>query len=36
VGSVVIDNGYWHDVGTIEEYEKLKQAGFEKHPSAPI
>ena len=28
VGGVVIDNGYWHDVGTIEEYEKLKQAGF--------
>jgi mannose-1-phosphate guanylyltransferase len=28
VGGVVIDNGYWHDVGTIEEYEKLKQAGI--------
>jgi NDP-sugar pyrophosphorylase family protein len=28
VGSIVIDNGYWHDLGTIEEYEKLKQAGF--------
>ena len=28
VGAVVIDDGYWHDVGTIEEYEKLKQAGF--------
>lgn len=28
VGGIVIDDGYWYDVGTLEEYEKLKQAGF--------
>jgi NDP-sugar pyrophosphorylase family protein len=28
VGGVVIDSGYWHDVGTLEEYEKLNQKGF--------
>jgi NDP-sugar pyrophosphorylase family protein len=28
VGGVVIDDGYWYDVGTIAEYEKLKQVGF--------
>jgi len=27
VSGLVIDEGYWHDVGTIEEYNKLKQAG---------
>ena len=30
VGGVVIDDGYWHDVGTIEEYRKLSQGGFTK------
>jgi NDP-sugar pyrophosphorylase family protein len=24
VGGVIIDDGYWYDVGTVEEYEKLK------------
>lgn len=28
VGGVVIDDGYWHDVGTIDEYNKLNQEGF--------
>ena len=28
VGGIVIDNGCWHDVGTIEEYNKLTQQGF--------
>jgi mannose-1-phosphate guanylyltransferase len=28
VGGVVINNGYWYDVGTLDEYEKLKQVGF--------
>lgn len=28
VGGVVIDDGYWHDVGTIEEYEKLRREGI--------
>jgi NDP-sugar pyrophosphorylase family protein len=28
VGSVVIDEGYWHDVGTIDEYKKLNKNGF--------
>jgi NDP-sugar pyrophosphorylase family protein len=28
VGGVVIDDGCWYDVGTIEEYNKLNQAGF--------
>lgn len=26
VGGIVIDDGYWHDVGTIEEYKKLRDA----------
>ncbi|MDI6741766.1 MAG: hypothetical protein QMD11_03415, partial [Smithella sp.] len=28
VGGVVIDDGVWYDVGTIEEYNKLNTAGF--------
>jgi NDP-sugar pyrophosphorylase family protein len=28
VSGVVIDDGYWYDVGTIEEYNKLKLLGF--------
>ncbi len=28
VGGIVIDEGYWHDVGTIQEYNKLKQEDF--------
>lgn len=28
VGAVVIDDGCWYDVGTIEEYEKLRKAGI--------
>ena len=28
VSGAVIDDGYWYDVGTIEEYNKLKQSGF--------
>jgi hypothetical protein len=28
VGGIIIDDGYWHDVGTIDEYNKLKLAGF--------
>lgn len=27
-GGVVIDDGYWYDLGTIEEYNKLKDGGF--------
>jgi NDP-sugar pyrophosphorylase family protein len=27
VSGVVIDSGYWYDVGTIDEYEKLSRAG---------
>lgn len=27
-GGVVIDDGYWYDLGTIEEYNKLKQGNF--------
>jgi mannose-1-phosphate guanylyltransferase len=29
VGGIVIDEGYWHDLGTVDEYEKLKRT-FEK------
>jgi mannose-1-phosphate guanylyltransferase len=28
VGGVVLDDGYWHDVGTIDEYNKLNLAGI--------
>lgn len=28
VAGVVIDDGYWYDLGTIEEYNKLKDGGF--------
>jgi mannose-1-phosphate guanylyltransferase len=28
VGGVIIDRNYWHDVGTLDEYEKLNQKGF--------
>ena len=28
VGGVVIDDGCWYDVGTVEEYEKLNKAGI--------
>ncbi len=28
VGGAVIDDGYWYDLGTLEEYEKLKKSGL--------
>jgi mannose-1-phosphate guanylyltransferase len=28
VGGVIIDDGCWYDVGTIEEYEKLRREGI--------
>jgi mannose-1-phosphate guanylyltransferase len=28
VGGIVIDDGYWYDVGTIEEYNRLRKEGF--------
>jgi NDP-sugar pyrophosphorylase family protein len=31
VGGVVIDDGYWYDVGTLDEYEKLKK-DFQDNP----
>jgi NDP-sugar pyrophosphorylase family protein len=31
VGGVVIDDGYWHDVGTLDEYEKLKKDFQDNH-----
>lgn len=27
VGGVIVDDGSWYDVGTVEEYEKLKRKG---------
>ena len=30
VGGMVIDDGYWYDVGTIEEYNKLNKTGIGK------
>jgi len=29
VGGIVLDDGFWYDVGTIEAYNKLSQQGFE-------
>jgi len=31
VGGVIIDSGYWHDMGTVVEYEKLKK-DFQDNP----
>lgn len=28
VGGVVIDEGYWYDLGTVDEYSNLKKAGI--------
>jgi NDP-sugar pyrophosphorylase family protein len=28
VGGVMIDNGYWHDLGSTDEYNKLNKAGI--------
>jgi NDP-sugar pyrophosphorylase family protein len=28
VGGIIIDDGSWYDVGTIEKYEKLKREGI--------
>jgi mannose-1-phosphate guanylyltransferase len=28
VGGALADNGYWYDVGSQEEYEKLTRKGF--------
>jgi NDP-sugar pyrophosphorylase family protein len=28
VGGVVIDEGYWYDVGTLDEYKKINQEGI--------
>jgi NDP-sugar pyrophosphorylase family protein len=28
VGGVIIDEGYWYDLGTVAEYEKLQKTGF--------
>ena len=28
VGGIIIDEGYWYDLGTVAEYEKLQRAGF--------
>jgi NDP-sugar pyrophosphorylase family protein len=30
VGAVVIDDGCWYDVGTVEEYNKLRETGIGK------
>jgi len=28
VGGVIIDDGSWHDVGTVAEYNKLRKTGI--------
>ncbi len=28
VGGVIIDDGYWYDVGTVAEYNKLSKKGI--------
>jgi NDP-sugar pyrophosphorylase family protein len=28
VGGVVIDEGYWYDLGTVDEYNKLNKTGI--------
>ena len=28
IGGIIIDEGYWHDVGTVDEYNKLNLAGI--------
>ncbi len=28
VGGVIIDDGHWYDLGTVEEYEKLRKTGI--------
>jgi NDP-sugar pyrophosphorylase family protein len=33
VGGVIIDEGCWHDLGTVEEYEKLRKSGVSKKNS---
>jgi NDP-sugar pyrophosphorylase family protein len=30
-GGIVIDDGYWHDLGTLEEYEKINKL-FQDNP----
>ena len=30
VGGVVIDEGYWYDIGTLDEYNRLDKTGFGK------
>lgn len=29
VSGIILDNGYWHDLGTVEEYNKLREEAFE-------
>ena len=31
VGGIIIDDGYWHDLGTLEEYEKINKL-FQDNP----
>ncbi len=28
VGGIIIDDGYWYDMGTVEEYNRLHEGGF--------